>query len=69
MLESDNILRHPKSLTFRDSIMDFDNGLYLQGFHNYNIYDNGNILNFRRNILYSLDRPNSNQYMLFLVYC
>ncbi len=65
MLESDNILRHPKSLTFRDSIMDFDNGLYLQGFHNYNIYDNGIILNFRRNdIRYSLNGINANQYSI-----
>jgi hypothetical protein len=65
MLESDNVLRHPKSLTIRDSIMDFDNSLYLQGFHNYNIYNNGNILNFARNhILYSLNGPNPNQYSI-----
>ncbi|VVU95105.1 Ankyrin repeats (3 copies) [seawater metagenome] len=38
-LISDNILRHDMSLSFRDSIIDLENKLYLQGFHDYTIMD------------------------------
>ena len=33
--QTDNIVKHRYALTFRDSIMDLENKLYLQGFHNY----------------------------------
>lgn len=35
--QTDNIVKHKYALTFRDSIMDLENKLYLQGFHNYTI--------------------------------
>ena len=51
---NDHLLRHKNSLTIRDSIIDFENDLYLQGFHDYKIFNKDiNIVSIdgRNNIL------------------
>ena len=50
--ELDDLLRHKNSLTFRDSILDFNNGIYIQGFNDYRIK---RLPNF--NIDLNLDNP------------